>query len=378
MTATQRSVIHFRRGILRWSETFIASQALAMRRYAPVFAGYKRVTDGIALIQGRPAILLTEQAMLSGIAWQLLKRGWYVPAGFRRALAETKPAVVHAHFGSGALPAYALSRALDVPLVVTYLGMDITVTPSAAEAARRRRAFEVADAVLTVSDFLADLVRKAGCPPEKVRTLYTGVDVERFQPGSAPPARAQVLYVGRLAAKKGVTHLLRAMPAVAAEVPDVELVIAGDGDLRASLEAEAHRLGVRARFLGIQTPDQVRALMQQATLLCGPSVVDARGNAEGLPFVFLEAQACGCPIVVSPSGGTAEGLEDGVTGIICPPGDEPALARAMLGILRDPARRAAMATAARARMVERFNLARQTALLEDLYDRLVAARGTRG
>ena len=151
-------------------------------------------------------------------------------------------------------------------------------------------------------------------------------------------------------------------------MPNAELLIAGDGELRAELEAEAKARDLAVRFLGVQTPAQVNELMSRATVLCGPSVVDARGNAEGLPFTFLEAQACGLPVVVSTSGGTAEGAVDGQTGFLFAPGDERALARHLISILKDPALRQRMSSAARTHMEQHFDLATQTRGLESIYD----------
>ncbi|MGA1359667.1 MAG: glycosyltransferase [Gemmatimonadaceae bacterium] len=368
-----RSIVVFRRTILPWSETFVASQQLALTRFHPVFVGYARDAKGARLVEGHPTVLLSAHHVAPPLGKALLKYLGIVPGAWREAIAATKPALVHAYFGSGAIPAGHLARRLGVPLVVSYLGMDITVTPrSQAEVRRRRRAFAMADRVLCVSEFLARKLREAGCPPEKIQVHYTGVDVTKFVPSGEPPVPDQVLFVGRLAAKKGVIHLLRAMVTVQRTVPHAECVIAGDGPLRGELEGAAAALGVRARFLGVQTPAQVNALMQRATVLCGPSVVDARGNAEGLPFTFLEAQACGCPVVVSTSGGTAEGVADGETGYCVAPGDEGALADRLLRILTDPARRAQMSQAARAHMERAFNLRTQTAVLEGIYDDVIA------
>ena len=368
-----RSIVVFRRTILPWSETFVASQQLALTRFHPVFVGYAPDAKGARLVEGHPTVLLSAHHVAPPLGKALLKYLGIVPGAWREAIAATQPALVHAYFGSGAIPAGHLARRLGVPLVVSYLGMDITVTPrSQAEVRRRRRAFAMADRVLCVSEFLARKLREAGCPPEKIQVHYTGVDVTKFVPSGEPPVPDQVLFVGRLAAKKGVIHLLRAMVTVQRTVPHAECVIAGDGPLRGELEGAAAALGVRARFLGVQTPAQVNALMQRATVLCGPSVVDARGNAEGLPFTFLEAQACGCPVVVSTSGGTAEGVADGETGYCVAPGDEGALADRLLRILTDPARRAQMSQAARAHMERAFNLRTQTAVLEGIYDDVIA------
>ena len=151
-------------------------------------------------------------------------------------------------------------------------------------------------------------------------------------------------------------------------IPAAELVIAGDGPLRDGLATEAAQLGVPARFLGVQTPAQVQDLMRRAAVLAGPSIADDRGNAEGLPITFLEAQASGLPLVVSTSGGTGEGVVHGETGYLFSPGDETALATHLTALLADAALRERMSIAARAHMEAHFDLARQTAALEAIYD----------
>ena len=368
-------VLIFRKRILPWSETFIGAQARALTRYRPVLAGYHRDPGGAAYVSGMPQLLLDEQSRFAPLEKLLLKKRGRVPRRWLRALAAERPTLLHAHFGSSTAPGRHLAHALGIPLVVTYHGMDITVRPrSAAGVAARRKALAAADLVIAVSEFIAGKVREAGCPPEKVVVHFIGVDTRFFTPGSGPRSPTHVLFVGRLAAKKGVIHLLRAMRDVRAVVPGAELVIAGDGDLRRSLEREAMAAGVPARFLGVRSPAQVRELMRSAAVLAGPSIADERGNSEGLPMVFVEAQACGLPVVVSRSGGSAEGVVAGETGFVFEPGDEAALARHLITVLADPARRARMGEAARAHAAANFDLAGQTAKLETIYDQVRARR----
>ena len=372
MNARATAVI-FRKRILPWSETFIAAQSGAMTRYAPVLVGYSRDPSGAAYLVGRPQLLLNEHSWFPALEKFLLKSAGRAPSRWLRAIAETEPTVLHAHFGSSALPASRIAKALRIPLVVTYHGMDITVrAKTEAEAARRRRAFAAAARVIAVSEFIAGALRAAGCPEEKIRLHYIGVDTSRFAPDSAPRSSTDVLFVGRLVEKKGVIHLVRAMAEVRKTVPAAELVLAGDGPLREPLAREAAQLGVPARFLGVQTPEQVQQLMRRAAVLAGPSVADARGNAEGLPITFLEAQSSGLPLVVSTSGGTGEGVVHGKTGFLFDPGDEAALAGHLRTLLGDASLRGRMSAAARAHMVATFDLARQTAALEDIYDSLRA------
>lgn len=376
--AARPTAVVFRKRILPWSETFIAAQSGAMTRYAPVLVGYSRDPSGAAYLVGRPQLLLDEHSRFPALEKLLLKSAGRAPRRWLRAIAETRPAVLHAHFGSSALPASRIAKALGIPLVVTYHGMDITVrAKTEAEAARRRAAFAAADRVIAVSRFIREALLAAGCPDAKITLHYIGVDTSRFTPATTPRSAAEVLFVGRLVEKKGVIHLVRAMAEVRRTAPAAELVIAGDGPLREGLAREAQQLGVPARFLGVQTPEQVQQLMRRAAVLAGPSIADARGNAEGLPITFLEAQASGLPLVVSTSGGTGEGVVHGETGYLFDPGDEAALARHLGALLADAGLRDRMSTAARAHMVAHFDLATQTTKLEQVYDEVRAARPPR-
>lgn len=364
----------FRKRLLPWSETFIAAQGRALRRYHPVFVGYERVESGARYLEGADQLILREHSSAPALSKGALKALGIVTPRWRRALAARNPAVLHAHFGVNAADGLRIARTFRVPMVVTFHGMDIAVERKGAQLRTRRRVFREAGRILAVSRFIADRLLEAGCPPEKLTLHHIGVDTDRFAPGDPAGRRpSEVLFVGRLVAKKGAIHLVRAMRAVQEAVPEAEAVFAGDGSRRIGLEEEAARLGVRCRFLGIQAPDEVRALMRRATVLCAPSVVAADGNAEGLPITIMEAQASGLPVVAFPSGGSAEGLVHERTGFLAPPGDEDALARGLVRLLTDAEVWRRFSQAARAYALAEFDLARQTAELERIYD---AVRGS--
>jgi glycosyltransferase involved in cell wall biosynthesis len=364
------AVIIFRKVLLPWSETFIAAQGTALARYRPVFAGYRIRAAGNEYLAGQDRVVLDEHARLPALGKGMNKTLRLVPRGWRKALEAHEPVLLHAHFGTSALDALPIARTLRIPIVVTYHGTDIASRPRHAwHRWWRAHVFANTSRAIAVSHFMAGQLRAAGCPHEKIIVHYIGVDTERFQPppaGSRSPS--QILFVGRLVTKKGLVHLLRAMPRVQRAVPDAELLIAGDGALRDSLESEASALGVRCRFLGVQTPEQVRDLMRHAAVLCSPSVVAPSGNAEALGIVNLEAQACGLPVVAFASGGLPEGLVDGATGLLAPEGDEEALASQLVRLLADDTLRTRFSAAARDHMVTAFDLRRQTAKLEAIYD----------
>ncbi len=368
------TAIIFRKRLLPWSETFIAQQGGALRRYHPVFVGYERVQGGWRYLEGRDAVVLSEAARFPILSKGALKAFGRITDDWAEALAAHAPAIVHAHFGINAMDASVIARHFDVPLVVTFHGMDITVERGRRQRRERRRVFDAATAVIAVSEFIAERVSAAGCPPDKLFVHHIGVDTERFRPGDAPEEPGRILFVGRLVAKKGLDHLLRAMPAVQARVRGAELIVVGDGGLRERMEALARELGVNARFVGVQTPDRVLDWLRTAAVLCSPSVVAADGNAEGLPMTIMEAQATGVPVVAFPSGGSAEGVDDGRSGFVVPARDEDALAEALIRLLGDGELRERFSLAAREFALRKFDLAHQTEKLEAIYDR---ARGVR-
>lgn len=372
--SSQRSptVLIFRKRLLPWSETFIATQARALRRYHPVFVGYRQDIGGAAYLDGYEQILLSEHEPFLGIPLgkALLKSTGHVSGAWLRAIRATGPRLLHAHFATSAPPALRLADALGLPLVMTFHGHDIAKTPrSRANAPRRRGLFTRIDRAIAVSDFIAERVREAGCPEEKIVVHHIGVDTDWFAPGE-PAASPRVLFVGRLVAKKGLDHLLRAFPSVQQQVPDAELVIVGDGPLRAQHEALADSLGLTPRFTGVQTPDEVRQWLRTSQVLAAPSVVTDRGDAEGLPITIMEALATGLPVVAFPSGGSADGVRDAETGFVVEPGNEARLADAIVRVLLDGALRTRMSEAARAFAVEQFSVTRQSAELEQIYDQV--------
>jgi glycosyltransferase involved in cell wall biosynthesis len=125
------------------------------------------------------------------------------------------------------------------------------------------------------------------------------------------------------------------------------------------------------RFAGRFTREQAQTFLAQARVMCLPSITAASGDAEGLGLVILEAQASGVPVVTSARGGAQEGIVDGQTGFAFAEHDVPAMAQRLYEVLSDDALAARLSAAAPAFVARAHDLFRQTAALEDLYDRLV-------
>jgi glycosyltransferase involved in cell wall biosynthesis len=186
-----------------------------------------------------------------------------------------------------------------------------------------------------------------------------GADLQnRFVPDAAVPrSRNELLFVGRLVEKKGLSHLLDAMPRVLRSHPHARLTIAGFGPLRGELENQARRLGIdgQVSFPGAVPQAELPSLYRRAAMVVAPFVRAASGDQEGLPVVLMEAIGCGCPIVASDIPGVRDLAGEDNEDTLGPPGDVPALAAAITRLLDDPQRAAALAIARRAACMHRID-----------------------
>ena len=252
--------------------------------------------------------------------------------------------------------AYLFHRLIERPIpfsIWLHAGTDLYRTP-----VYLREKLRYADAIITCCEFnrgfLAERYPVAAEPiVPKVFVSYHGLDLATFpyRPDGRPPRK--VLAVGRFAPAKGFDHLLRATAALCARGTPIELELVGDGPERGALVALAHQLGLaeRVRFRGWLPFTEVRDAMSAATVLVHPS----DGLGDGLPNVLREAMAVGTPVIASHVAGIPEALDSGRCGVLVPPGDEPALAEAIAGLLADPGRRRDFAARGRQRTERLFD-----------------------
>lgn len=198
---------------------------------------------------------------------------------------------------------------------------------------------------LPVSQYTAGLLHEHGVPPSRTHVVPNGTDPERFRPRDGTPVRERLglsgrtilLTVGRLVRRKGIDTVLRALPTIADTCPDVTYVIAGTGPDRPRLDQLAARLGVRNRvqFAGEVDHDRLPLFYSAADLFVMPAREDPP-DIEGFGLVFLEANACGTPVIGARSGGIPDAIRDGETGLLVPPDAPDALADAAIRILTTP------------------------------------------
>jgi len=361
-----RKVLVFKETLLPPSETFILAQMKALTRYQPMLSGLERTVPSLALEQD--TLLLTDAASDYASMRAKLYRQTGVAPLFHHRARRFQPELVHAHFSSGGMTAIHLAGSLNVPLLVTLHGGDITVRGSKPEA--NKRLSDRAMMFICVSEFIRERALEAGLDPAKLIVHHIGIDRELFALSATPEVSKRILFVGRLVEKKGCEYLLRAMQLVQVEHPDAELIVLGDGPLRPQMEALAAELKIHCDFRGFQPAATVRDTLQRARVVCVPSVTAANGDSEGLPTVIAEAQAMGLPVVASIHAGIPEILSHGSTGFLTPERDFQAIAEGISHLLSDAAMWDRFHHAALLRIEQYFDLKKQTALLEDIYTRV--------
>lgn len=215
------------------------------------------------------------------------------------------------------------------------------------------------DAFVAVSSYTKGRVVSYGIPPERVHVINNGVDLNRFSPGPAHPelparwgveGRPIILSVARLVNHKGHDTLISAMPAILERVPEAVLVIVGDGSEGPRLRALVKQMHLQASviFTGKVSNDELLAWYRTADLYILANRTIEGGDAEGFGLVFLEAGACGLPVIGGRVGGVPDAIRDGETGFLIDGRSTTEIAEACLRLLLDHELRATMGCNGRA------------------------------
>jgi colanic acid/amylovoran biosynthesis glycosyltransferase len=375
-------VLIYRNDLMEKSETFIRSQVSSLRRYQGIYCGLGRRMDGI-LPDDAPQILLeTDHGPRTLRA--LVRRRIFMATGFAPEWHErcraAHPLLLHAHFGIDGATALPIQAKLDVPLIISLHGYDVTTSDEAMRGSssgrlylrRRQELFARTELFICVSRFIRDQAIERGYPPEKLWVHSIGIDINMFKTVESGERQPIVVFVGRLVEKKGCTHLIGAMRSVQQAMPSARLVVIGDGPLRQKLEMQAARtLSGGYTFMGAQSPDVVHSWLRKAQVFCVPSITAGNGDREGLGIVFCEAQAMGLPVASFASGGIPEAVMHGETGFLSAEKDEIGLAQNICRLMKDRELWAEMSAGGQQRMKQHFNLRLQTAMLESQYDQVV-------
>jgi len=284
------------------------------------------------------------------------------------------PLVCHVH---------GTSRSHHVPIRYTEGGVVYDYKPISVtyNMMRERLLWSSGDRVLTVSRAIKeDIVDYYHLPSRQVEVVYNGVDTSRFaRLGHVEPPstlsgirdKSLILYVGHFGLRKGLMHLLDAMPVIVKEAPDAHLLCVGGAprwlggeDYWQLLRSQIQKLDLQNRvtLMDAVPNSQLPSFYGAAKVFALPSYY------ESFSKVAVEAMSCELPVVATRAGGLMEVIEDGKTGILVPYGDAPALAGAILELLKDPGKAREMGRLGRIRAQGMFTWEAVAGRVKNVYD----------
>ena len=333
----------------------------------------------VLIERGEGAEILTEGAEKAGAEVEVVAPMPLGATGARRTpalarfLRSRRPDVFHAHLSWPLAAKYGLAAAVlgRVPAVLATLQLVPEMTVDLSNRIQLRLIDRGIGRYIAVSEDVKARLVELGWEARKIDVIYNAVEPERFDVPAPAGLRSElggsdersvVLTIARLHDQKGHRFLLEA----ARDVTDAVFVFAGDGPERPALERQARELGVadRVRFLGHR--EDIPQLLAACDVFALPSLY------EGSPLAVLEAMAARRPVIASAIGGSSELIEDGVDGLLVPPGDAAALAAALRRLDGDEELRASLAERGRARVERDFTTAATTARVTGVYEDLLA------
>lgn len=244
-----------------------------------------------------------------------------------------------------------------------------------------RLAMKWVDRIIPVShEIKRSLIKRRNIPAEKIHVIHYGVDLEKYRPADRQAALAKRRELGissdailigvmaRLEPPKGHRFFIEAFPAIVKQFPRAHAIFAGEGSLRAELEAQARALGVNGHITFLGARNDVNEILGALDLFVLPSV------SEGLPNVVLEAMAAQKPVIATAVGGIPEVVSHGENGFLTPPADASALQKLLLQCLNGQERWPLLAQEGRRTVETEFSLAYQVASFERIFAEVYGAK----
>lgn len=299
-----------------------------------------------------------------------------------RFLQTSSYLIVHTHTSKGGFVGRLAARIAGIPIIVhTAHGFAFHEFSSTVAlqfyATLERMAARWCDQIITVSNFHREWALELKIAPlEKIVAIQNGISTERLKvTRPRDQVRAElgvsseevlIATLGRLAPQKGLEYLIRAVPYILDQMGNrVRVIIVGEGPLRTELEALVLSIGVNSHVRLIGFRADIADILNAADVIALPSLW------EGLSIALLEAMAMAKPIVTTTIGSNREVIEDGKTGLLVPPRDPGALAKAIVSLLADPALAARLGAAAQETFQARFTEERMLNQTWEVYSELI-------
>lgn len=378
-----KKVVILRNEILPLSETFISEQMRHLEYWYPILVGRKLCENGLNLAGLEYRIIpKVRENIVQKISTRIKSILGIANKSISNYICSLEPDLIHVHFGTDAVGYWDSIKHLNIPILITLHGYDITISKEWWQQGKggyfmKKYPDQLIDlskhtnvSFIAVSEAIKQKAIEFGIPAEKVQVHYIGVDTKIFKPSGLPISQRNnvVLFVGRFVEKKAPLQLIQAFSEVIKHIPDAKLIMVGDGILKKEAESLAKELNLPVEFKGSLRHSQVLEEYDKAKVFCLPSITASNGDTEGLPISILEAISKDLFIVITNHSGNEEipDLED--IGLVVNENDVKQITYSLIQLLERDTKVDAQKVP---NFIEKFDLYKCTQRLEKVYKEII-------
>ena len=371
-------VAHLTNGYLPLTQTWLYhNQIINLKRYEPIVIAQS--TMNLDKFPTQNAYSIPKRSIISKIfnMIHIKLTGSYKTRYFENIIKENNVELLHAHFGTEGVRYLKLKKNLDIPLITTFYGSDVSMNPKKSYCKKQYiRLFKEGNLFLTEGNNMKQELIKLGCPENKIIIQHLGVDLTTFNftPRTLPEdGNIVILIAGSFREKKGIPYAIQTFSKVREDHPNIQLRVLGDGPLRNKIESLIAELDISdsVTLLGYQSHDVFLNEAKNAHIFMLPSITAHNGDTEGgAPVAILEAQATGLPVISSYHADIPEVVVYGKSALLAPERDVETLAKHLEYLVEHPDVWSAMGRAGREHVEQEYDVIVQVGKLEEMYDGL--------
>lgn len=361
-----KKVLHYKTNFLNKSETFIHRLIQNHDRYHPVAMCYRKkcFTENLSVLEVPSKGI---QSWLNFVAFHTNR-----PLPFyKKILNKEQPDLIHAHFGYDGFKMMRLAETLNIPLLVSFYGSDVSRLPSELGWKHRYKKLAAnATHFIAATKFMKSQLVALGFPEEKISIVQFGVELNGSILKEDSPPNHKIMMVGRMVEKKGFEHGIRAISKLREKgiKPDVDIYGYGPQmDMLKDLSKNNH-IEDQVFFHGYQPIHKVFEAFHRHSLMLAPCVTAEDGDMEGLPNTILEAMSIGTPVVATRHAAIPELIEDKKTGFLVAEKDVDGLADIIEKIIRGDFDLNKIRRNARKMIEENYSIELMVHKVENIYD----------
>ncbi|MDO8727142.1 MAG: glycosyltransferase [Candidatus Methanoperedens sp.] len=370
------TVAHLTNEYLPITQTWLYSnQIINLKRYKPIIIAHATMNLDKFPTQDVYSISDSNFFVRKANDLSIKLTGRYLSGYFKNILIKNNVKLLHAHLGTAGVRYLRLKKSLNLPMVTTFYGYDVSMIPKIPYWKKSYiRLFQEGELFLTEGNHMKMELIKLGCPENKILVQHLGVDLGKlkFTPRMLPEyGDIKIFCAGSFREKKGIPYTIKAFAKVKENHPNIQLRILGDGPMRDQIESLIKELKISGSvtLLGYQSYDVFINEASNSHIFMLPSITAQDGDTEGgAPVAIIEAQATGLPVISSYHADIPEVVVDGKSALLAPEKDVDMLTKHLEYLVDHPDLWEKMGRTGREYVEKEYDLIVQVEKLEKIYD----------